>query len=63
MLLDVWIDQGGELIVLDRDEVDMCAAQGLLDEKDLAWIADQERRIRDDSAKMIAAFDRLIDGL
>jgi hypothetical protein len=63
MLLDVWVDQNGELTFLDRDEVDMCAARGLLDEQDLAWIADQEHKIRDDNAKMIAAFDRLIGGL
>ncbi len=63
MLLDVWVDQNGGLIVLDQDEVEMCAAQGLLDEQDLAWIAEQERRIRDENAKMIAAFELLINGL
>ena len=63
MLLDLWVDQNGELLVLDRDEVDLCAAQGVLDQQDLAWIADQERRVRNDSAEMMAAFDRLAMGL
>jgi len=63
LLLDIWVDQAGALTVLDRDEVDMCSAQGLLDEQSLTWIADQERRIRADHAEIIAAFDRLIDDL
>lgn len=47
LLLDLWIDLDGQLTILDRVEVDECAAKGLIGEKDLAWIARQEREIID----------------
>lgn len=47
LLLDLWIGADGQLTILDRNEVDECAAKGLIGEKDLAWIARHEREIID----------------
>jgi hypothetical protein len=46
LLLDIWISPEGCITVLDRDELEACAAKGLVDEEDLAWIARQEKEIR-----------------
>ena len=57
LLLDVWIDPAGGLTVLDRDEVEACAASGAVGKGDLAWIAEQERAIRKNRRRMIAELD------
>jgi hypothetical protein len=60
MLLDLWIDPHGRLTVLDQDEVDACAENGVLGERDLAWIADQKRGIIENMARIIGDFDLLL---
>jgi predicted RNA-binding protein associated with RNAse of E/G family len=59
LLLDVWIDGEGQLTILDRDEVEACAAIGVLGEQDLAWIARQEREIIENWSQIISDFDLL----
>lgn len=46
LLLDIWISPEGSITVLDRDELEACSAQGLLNEKDLAWIDHHEKEIK-----------------
>lgn len=45
MLLDLWVSPGGKVTALDEDEVLDCAAQGLLNGQDLAWIEAQRERV------------------
>ena len=45
LLLDIWISPEGSITVLDRDELEACAAKGLVDERDLSWIAHYEEAI------------------
>jgi hypothetical protein len=59
LLLDLWIDPAGRLSVLDRDEVETCAAAGVIGVKDLAWIEDQEHRITKNAGRIISDFERL----
>jgi hypothetical protein len=59
MLLDVWIDVDGQAMVLDRDEVEACASDGIIGEEDLAWIARQEREILEQGKSIIAALETL----
>ena len=60
LLLDIWISPEGSITVLDRDELEACAAQGLLNEKDLAWIAHHENEIKR-NWKEIVSFLNLTD--
>jgi Protein of unknown function (DUF402) len=46
LLLDIWINPEGSITVLDRDELEACSEKGLVDEKDLAWIACHEKQIK-----------------
>lgn len=57
LLLDLWISPEGSITVLDRDEVEACAAKGLLDEKDLAWIDQNEKEIKKNWRKIVSLFD------
>ena len=59
LLLDLWIDAAGQLTVLDRDEVETCASEGVIGAKDLAWIDLQEHEITENAEKIISDFDRL----
>jgi predicted RNA-binding protein associated with RNAse of E/G family len=59
LLLDLWIDAAGRLTVLDRDEVEVCAAEGVIGAKELAWIDLQEHEIAENAGKIISDFDRL----
>ena len=59
LLLDLWIDVTGKLTVLDRDEVAACAAEGVIGQKDLAWIDSQEHEINKNMGKIISDFDCL----
>ncbi|MFO7738191.1 MAG: DUF402 domain-containing protein [Desulfatiglandaceae bacterium] len=59
LLLDLWIDTGGRLTVLDRDEVEVCAAKGAIGAEDLAWIEVQEHKITKNAEKIILDFERL----
>jgi len=45
LLLDIWIDPDGQIAILDRDEVEACAAKGVIGEQELSWIARHEREI------------------
>jgi protein associated with RNAse G/E len=60
MLLDVWIDPDGRLAVLDRDEVEECAARNVIGEPELTWIARQEQDIRENWRQIISDFDCLL---
>ena len=54
LLLDIWISPDGSITVLDRDELEACAVQGLLNEKDLEWIDQHERKIKKDWKEIVA---------
>ena len=56
LLLDLWIDEDGELTILDLDEVDECVAKGVIGEQDLAWIARQEQDIIKNWRQIISIF-------
>jgi predicted RNA-binding protein associated with RNAse of E/G family len=60
LLLDIWIDPGGQLKILDRDEVQECVQSGLLGEHELGWIARQEEQIVANWQHIVADFDRLL---
>lgn len=59
LLLDIWVGADGKLTILDRDEVEACAAKGVIGEQDLAWIARQEQEITKNWRQIISDFDRL----
>jgi hypothetical protein len=59
LLLDVWIDRNGHVSVLDRDELEACVSKGVVGQTEVAWIEEQEERIRANWDRMIADFDRL----
>lgn len=54
MLLDVWIDGEGEVIILDRDEVEDCVANGIIGDEELLWICRQEKNIIQNWRQIIA---------
>ena len=60
LLLDVWISAKGQVTILDRDEVEDCAAKGMIAEKELVWITRQEKKIIENWRQIIADFDRLL---
>ncbi len=45
LLLDIWAEPDGGVVVLDEDEVRDCAARGLIGPEDLAWIEGRRREI------------------
>jgi hypothetical protein len=45
MLLDIWAEPDGRVVVLDEDEVRDCAARGLIGPEDLTWIEARRRDI------------------
>jgi predicted RNA-binding protein associated with RNAse of E/G family len=45
MLLDIWVGAGGEVVILDEDEVRECAGKGLISREDVAWIEGQRREV------------------
>jgi protein associated with RNAse G/E len=57
LLLDIWISPEGSLTVLDRDELEACAAKGTVDEEDLAWIAHHEEEIRESWKEIISSLN------
>ena len=63
LLLDLWLDADGHITILDRDEVEACAADGVLGEQDLTWIARQEQEITENWRDIISDFDRVITHL
>jgi protein associated with RNAse G/E len=60
LLLDVWIDAAGQLTILDRDEVEDCAGKGVIGEKELMWIARQEKEIIENWTEIISDFNFLL---
>ena len=60
LLLDVWVDAAGQLTILDRDEVDDCAGKGVIGEKELMWIARQEKEIIENWTEIISDFNLLL---
>jgi len=60
LLLDVWIDADGQMTILDRDEVEDCAGKGVIGEKELRWIAQQEKEIIENWKKIISDFNLLL---
>jgi protein associated with RNAse G/E len=60
LLLDVWIDAAGRLTILDRDEVEDCAGKGVIGEKELMWIARQEKEIIENWTEIISDFNFLL---
>ena len=60
LLLDVWIDSEGQITILDQDEVEDCRAKGVIGEKELMWIARQEKEIIENWKKIISGFNLLL---
>jgi predicted RNA-binding protein associated with RNAse of E/G family len=60
LLLDVWIDAEGQITILDRDEVDDCAGKGVIGEKELMWIAQQEQEIIENWKQIISNINLLL---
>ena len=60
LLLDIWIDPVGQMTILDRDEVEECAVRGVIGERDLTWIAHQERKIIENWRQIISDFELLL---
>lgn len=58
LLLDVWIDTDGRITILDRDEVEACAAEGVLTESEVIWITRQEQEITSAWRRIISDFDQ-----
>jgi hypothetical protein len=58
LLLDVWIDTDGQITILDRDEVEACASQGVIAEGELIWIARQEQEITSNWRQIISDFEQ-----
>jgi predicted RNA-binding protein associated with RNAse of E/G family len=61
LLLDVWIDPAGQVTVLDRDELEVCAQKGVVGERELTWIARQEQKINKNWRQIIFDFDQLLE--
>jgi len=57
LLLDIWIDAEGQITILDRDEVEECAAKGVIGESELMWIAQQEQEIIENWKQIISDFN------
>ena len=53
------LDGDGRLFVLDRDELEACVSKGVIGQKELAWIEEQEKRIQANLRRMIADLERL----
>ena len=60
LLLDVWIDPAGQITILDRDEVEDCKAKEVIGEKELMWIARQEKEIIENWKQIISDFNLLL---
>ena len=60
LLLDIWIDIEGQITILDRDEVEDCKAKGVIGEKELMWIARQEKEIIENWKQIISDFNLLL---
>lgn len=60
LLLDVWIDAVCQITILDQDEVEDCRAKGVIGEKELMWIARQEKEIIENWKKIISRFNLLL---
>ena len=60
LLLDIWIDSGGHMTILDRDELEACAEKGVIGEGDLAWIALHEQKIKESWRQILFDFDLLL---
>ena len=60
LLLDVWIDAEGQMTILDRDEVEACAEKGVIGERELMWIAQQEQEIIEKWKRIISDFNLLL---
>ena len=63
LLLDLWLDADGHMTILDRNEVEACAANGVVGDQDLAWIARQEQEITENCREILSDFDRVISPL
>jgi predicted RNA-binding protein associated with RNAse of E/G family len=53
LLLDIWIDVDGQTTILDRDQVEAFALEGVLNREDLAWIARQVQVITENRKNII----------
>ena len=60
LLLDLWIDADGRMTVLDREEVKVCAAKGIIGEQDPVWIAGQEQEITENVEQIISDFETCV---
>jgi protein associated with RNAse G/E len=63
LLLDVWIDVAGQITILDRDEVEDCAGKGVIGEKELMWIDQQEREIIKNWQQIISEFNLRMESI
>lgn len=59
MLLDVWIDEEGQVTILDRDEVEECVARKIIGDEDLLWIASKEKHIIENWKQIIEDYGLL----
>ncbi len=55
LLLDIWIDPGGALRILDEDELHACTARGLLSAEELQRIGQAQQHVTVAHAGIIAA--------
>lgn len=53
LLLDIWAEPDGRVVILDEDEVRDCAASGLIGPEDLAWIEDRKRDLVENLAEIV----------
>ena len=59
LLLDIWVGEDGEVLVMDREELVQCRSQGLVSEEDMAGIDREESRILSDWGAMVRRIDQL----
>ena len=63
LLLDVWIDAAGQITILDREEVEDCAGKGVIGEKELLWIDQQEQEIIKNWQHIISEFNLRLESI
>ncbi|MDP6778453.1 MAG: DUF402 domain-containing protein [Candidatus Latescibacteria bacterium] len=61
LMLDLWYRPDGDVVVLDRDEVQACHAEGALSDENLDRIARQEARIRREGVDAIRELEDLLE--
>ena len=63
LMLDLWIDPSGTMQILDREELDVFAKQGVVSQEDMAWIAAGEAEISAGFSEIAAELEALVGGI